>query len=94
MSTSCTDDNCVLIAVRVSDSVVNSSVSMDWVLPSTPASWAMAEIAPCRLDVVFWINPVKFGSFCCELVSDPTVANADIRSRMYEPVVKVPVEVT
>ena len=84
----------MLIAVCVLDSVVNSSFNIDWVLPSTPASWAMAEIAPCRVDVVFWINPVKFGSSCCELVSDPTVASADIRSRMYEPVVNVPVEVT
>ena len=67
-------------------------VRLDWVLPRTPTSVAIALTTPFRLVVVSCTSAPKSGSLACELDIEPIVARARIRSRIYDPVVDVPVE--
>src|SRR5580698_8398398 len=90
MSTSCADDNCPLSTVAVSPNVVLNVVRFDCCSPRTPTSVDIAVIAPVTLVCVSAINELKFGSLACVLLSEPIVASARIRSRMYDPVVEVP----
>src|SRR5664279_4856192 len=57
-----------------------------------PTSVDIAVTTPVRLVFVSATNDAKLGSLAWAVVSDATVASARIRSRMYEPVVDVPVD--
>ena len=67
-------------------------VRLDWVLPRTPTSVAIALTTPFRLVVVSCTSAPKPGSLACELDIEPIVARARSRSRIYDPVVDVPVD--